>query len=118
LVTKRDEVSNKIKEELSKMTGKEIYVDIIEIKQPETDAQLVAENVALQLERRVSFRRERRAGVLRRGPEEEWSPGPSHSSPAGISCRSPAEEKAEPLAIDGREKGLPSGRTCRRRANP
>src|SRR5881409_385795 len=47
----------KLKEELSKMTGKEIYVDIMEIKQPETDAQLVAENVALQLERRVSFRR-------------------------------------------------------------
>jgi len=48
---------DKIKEELSKMTGKEIYVDIIEVKQPEIDAQLVAENVALQLERRVSFRR-------------------------------------------------------------
>ena len=39
------------------MTGKEIYVDIIEIKHPEIDAQFVAENVALQLERRVSFRR-------------------------------------------------------------
>ena len=48
---------DKIKEELSKMTGKEIYVDIIEVKTPELDAQLVAENVALQLERRVSFRR-------------------------------------------------------------
>ena len=48
---------DKLKEELSRMTGKEIYVDITEIKQPETDAQLVAENVALQLERRVSFRR-------------------------------------------------------------
>src|SRR4026209_2022476 len=48
---------DKLKEELSKMTGKEIYVDIQEIKQPEVDAQLVAENVALQLERRVSFRR-------------------------------------------------------------
>ena len=48
---------NELKEELSRMTGKEIYVDIIEIKTPETDAQLVAENVALQLERRVSFRR-------------------------------------------------------------
>ncbi|HWI57411.1 MAG TPA: 30S ribosomal protein S3, partial [Bacillota bacterium] len=48
---------DKLKEELSKMTGKEIYVDILEIKQPELDAQLVAENVALQLERRVSFRR-------------------------------------------------------------
>jgi len=48
---------DKLKEELSKMTGKEIYVDIMEIKHPEIDAQLVAENVALQLERRVSFRR-------------------------------------------------------------
>lgn len=48
---------DKIKEELSKMTGKEIYVDIVEVKSPEIDAQLVAENVALQLERRVSFRR-------------------------------------------------------------
>ena len=48
---------DKIKEELSRMTGKEIYVDIQEVKSPETDAQLVAENVALQLERRVSFRR-------------------------------------------------------------
>src|SRR6185436_4184660 len=35
---------DKLKEELSKLTGKEIYVDILEIKQPETDAQLVAEN--------------------------------------------------------------------------
>src|SRR6266566_3234829 len=48
---------DKLKEELSKMTGKEIYVDIVEIKTPEINAQLVAENVALQLERRVSFRR-------------------------------------------------------------
>jgi small subunit ribosomal protein S3 len=48
---------DKLKEELSKMTGKEVYIDILEIKQPETDAQLVAEGVAVQLERRVSFRR-------------------------------------------------------------
>ncbi len=48
---------DKLKEDLSKMTGKEVYVDIVEIKSPEIDAQLVAENVALQLERRVSFRR-------------------------------------------------------------
>jgi small subunit ribosomal protein S3 len=48
---------DKIKEDLSKMTGKEVYVDIVEVKQPEIDAQLVAEGVALQLERRVSFRR-------------------------------------------------------------
>src|SRR5207244_10187948 len=45
---------DKLKEELSKMTGKEIYVDIQESKTHETDAQWVAENVALLLARRVS----------------------------------------------------------------
>jgi small subunit ribosomal protein S3 len=54
---------DKLKEELSKMTGKEVYVDIQEVKQPELDAQLVAENVALQLERRVSFRRAMKKAV-------------------------------------------------------
>jgi small subunit ribosomal protein S3 len=48
---------DKLKEDLGKMTGKEVYVDIQEIKSPEIDAQLVAENIVLQLERRVSFRR-------------------------------------------------------------
>ena len=54
---------DKLKEELSKMTGKEVYVDIQEVKQPEIDAQLVAENVALQMERRVSFRRAMKKAV-------------------------------------------------------
>jgi small subunit ribosomal protein S3 len=54
---------DKLKEELSRMTGKEIYVDIQEIKSPEIDAQLVAENVALQLERRISFRRAMKKAV-------------------------------------------------------
>jgi len=53
----------KIKEFLSKKTGKEIYLDIQEVKQPETDAQLVAESVALQLERRISFRRAMKKAV-------------------------------------------------------
>ena len=45
------------KKELQKMTGKNVLVDIKEIKRPDKDAQLVAENIALQLENRVSFRR-------------------------------------------------------------
>jgi small subunit ribosomal protein S3 len=53
----------KIKEQLSRKTGKEIYLDIQEVKQPETDAQLVAESVALQLERRISFRRAMKKAV-------------------------------------------------------
>jgi len=47
----------KLKEEISKKTGKEIYVEIREVKDPDITAQLVAENIAVQLERRVSFRR-------------------------------------------------------------
>ena len=45
------------KQELFKMTGKNVPVDIKEIKRPDRDAQLVAENIAQQLENRVSFRR-------------------------------------------------------------
>ena len=45
------------KQELSKMTNKKVLVDIKEIKRPDKDAQLVAENIAQQLENRVSFRR-------------------------------------------------------------
>jgi small subunit ribosomal protein S3 len=45
------------------MTGKEIYVDIQEIRVPEIDAQLVAENVAMQLERRIMFRRAMKRAV-------------------------------------------------------
>jgi small subunit ribosomal protein S3 len=48
----------KMTEEISKMSGgKQVKIDIHEIKSPELDAQLVAENVALQIERRISFRR-------------------------------------------------------------
>ncbi|MCB1127121.1 MAG: 30S ribosomal protein S3 [Verrucomicrobiae bacterium] len=54
---------DKLKEELSRMTGKEVYVDIVEVKRPEIDAYLIAENVALQLERRVSFRRAMKRSV-------------------------------------------------------
>ncbi|MBE5875590.1 MAG: 30S ribosomal protein S3 [Lachnospiraceae bacterium] len=45
------------KKELQKLTGKNVLVDIKEIKRPDRDAQLVAENIALQLENRVAFRR-------------------------------------------------------------
>lgn len=47
----------KTKNELAKLTDKKVALDIKEIKRPDKDAQLVAENIALQLENRVSFRR-------------------------------------------------------------
>ena len=54
----------KLKEEIARLTAlREIYVEIQEVKQPETNAQLVAENVALQMERRISFRRAMKKAV-------------------------------------------------------
>ncbi len=47
----------KLKGEVSKLTSKKLFVDIKEVKRPDKDAQLVAENIAAQLENRVSFRR-------------------------------------------------------------
>lgn len=47
----------RIRDELARMTGKEVYVEIKEVSEPDTNAQLVAESIALQVARRVSFRR-------------------------------------------------------------
>jgi small subunit ribosomal protein S3 len=54
---------DKLKAELEGMTKKQIFVNIIEIRRAELDAQLVAENVALQLERRIAFRRAMKKAV-------------------------------------------------------
>ena len=53
------------KKELAKYTDKKLVVDIKEIKRPDRDAQLVAENIALQLENRVSFRRAMKSTMSR-----------------------------------------------------
>jgi len=52
-----------LKKDLAKITTKEVYINIIEVRKPELDAQLVAENVALQLERRIAFRRAMKKSV-------------------------------------------------------
>jgi len=46
-----------LKKELEKLISHEVYLDIQEVRKPELDAQLVAQNIALQLERRIAFRR-------------------------------------------------------------
>ena len=48
---------DRLREDLARLTGKEIYIEIKEIKDPDVNAQLVAESIGLQLTRRVSFRR-------------------------------------------------------------
>ncbi|MBU0730015.1 MAG: 30S ribosomal protein S3 [Proteobacteria bacterium] len=52
-----------LKADLDKLTNRQCHVDIQEIRRPEADAQLVAENIALQLERRVAFRRAMKKAV-------------------------------------------------------
>ena len=53
----------KLRGELAKMTGSEVSLNIIEIRKPEIDARLIAENIASQLERRVAFRRAMKRAV-------------------------------------------------------
>ncbi len=63
---------DKIKEELKKITKKDVQINIFEIKRPELDAQLVAEGIAKQLEARISFRRAMKtsiASTMRMGAE-------------------------------------------------
>jgi small subunit ribosomal protein S3 len=54
---------DKLKADIQKRTSREVFIDILEVNKPELDAQLVAENIALQLEKRVSFRRAMRKSV-------------------------------------------------------
>ncbi len=54
---------DKLKVDLQKRTSREVHVDILEVHKPELDAQLVAEAIALQLEKRVGFRRAMRKSV-------------------------------------------------------
>jgi small subunit ribosomal protein S3 len=57
VIGRKGEDIERLREQLAGSTGKEIYIEIDEVKNPDMDARLVAENIALQLERRVSFRR-------------------------------------------------------------
>jgi len=63
VIGKKGEEVERLKGELQHLTGKEIYINIREIKRPEIDAQLVAENIARQLEKRVAFRRAMKKAV-------------------------------------------------------
>ncbi|TAN43789.1 MAG: 30S ribosomal protein S3 [Nitrospirae bacterium] len=57
IIGKKGAEVEKLKKEIESITGKQVAVDIKEIRKPEVNAQLVSENIALQLEKRVAFRR-------------------------------------------------------------
>lgn len=63
IIGKKGTEVERLRKELKQMVGKEIAIDIEEIRKPEIDAQLVAENIALQLEKRVAFRRAMKKSV-------------------------------------------------------
>jgi len=65
VIGKKGAEIEKLKEELSHLTSREIYINIHEVRRPDLDGQLVAENVALQLQRRVAFRRAMKESVSR-----------------------------------------------------
>jgi small subunit ribosomal protein S3 len=65
VIGKKGAEIDKLKAEIAKLTKKESFINIHEVRRPDVDAQLVAENIALQLERRVAFRRAMKEAVGR-----------------------------------------------------
>ena len=63
IIGKKGSEVEKLRKDIELMSGKQAMVDIKEIRKPEIDAQLVAENIALQLEKRVAFRRAMKKAV-------------------------------------------------------
>lgn len=55
---------DKLKKDLATLTGKQIFINIMEVKKPEIEAQLVAENIAMQLIKRIAFRRAMKKSVV------------------------------------------------------
>lgn len=72
IIGKKGQDIDVLKNELQKMTGGEVHLNIVEVRKPEIDALLVAESIAQQLERRISFRRAMKRSVqsaMRQGAE-------------------------------------------------
>jgi small subunit ribosomal protein S3 len=72
IIGKKGSEVESLRKEIQKMTSKDIFINIVEVRKPEVEAQLVAENIAGQLERRVAFRRALKRSVssaLRFGAE-------------------------------------------------
>jgi small subunit ribosomal protein S3 len=63
IIGRKGQEVDKLKQHVQKRTGKEVFINIQEVLKPELDAQLVSESVALQLEKRIAFRRAMRKAV-------------------------------------------------------
>ncbi|MEI7749330.1 MAG: 30S ribosomal protein S3 [Chlorobiaceae bacterium] len=72
VVGRKGEEINNLSQELSRITGKEVKIDVVEVVKPEIEAQLIGDNIAYQLENRVSFRRAMKQAIqqaMRSGAE-------------------------------------------------
>ncbi len=63
IIGRRGADIDRLRDDLANLTNKDVYIDIKEIKDPQVDAQLISENVAFQIERRVAFRRAMKKAV-------------------------------------------------------
>lgn len=63
IIGKKGAEVDKLRKEIEENTGKKVHIDIREVRRPELDAQLVAENIALQIEKRVAYRRAMKRAV-------------------------------------------------------
>ena len=98
----------KLRGDLAKMTGSEVSLNIVEIRKPEIDAKLVAENIAQQLERRVAFRR-----AMKRAVQSAMRLG---AQGIRINCRRPAgrrRDRAHGVVSRGPGAAAHAARRCR-----
>lgn len=63
VIGKKGAEAERLRKEMEEFTGKEVSIDIKEVRKPEIDAQLVSENIAMQLEKRIAFRRAMKKAV-------------------------------------------------------
>ena len=91
VIGRRGAEADRIRGELEKLTGKQVQLNILEVKNPEVDAQLVAQGIAEQLSARVSFRR-----AMRKGMQSATAPAPRAS---GAGLRPPRRRGDEPHRV-------------------
>jgi small subunit ribosomal protein S3 len=94
IIGRKGQEVDKLKQEIQKRTNREVFINIQEIQKPELDAQLISESVAMQLEKRVAFRRAMRKAVesalrsgCRAGSTARRSRAPSGTCTDSSRCR-------------------------------